>query len=295
MAATNAHFWLNSSWRSGEEMMIRSHRFSVRLPPHPYVDLLSVSAVQTLIITLQGMQAIYEIIGSQFNAFSQYSQLLNLGSVFFPLAILGLLRLPAALWICQDSAYAYPDIQLRAMGIDLIPLTEPETQTIPFLLDSHHDKPQFRPQNGFHGITVRTSYILFLLFFTGFTIHATIPQRFTHIALAGYVQVIVFLSLSFVTSTLLIFYSLRGQSTTTIILCISSIWYKVYTAFLFLSMLLLVILAAIETRQTWCGLWTMFPPGLGPCPLSIKIGTGTIEIGYGGFKCISGNGTTLIG
>jgi hypothetical protein len=58
-------------------------------------------------------------------------------------------------------------------------------------------------------------------------------------------------------------YTIRGQTDTTTIPCINSLWYAVYTWFLFVFALAVVIIAALETRQTSCGQWTTYPEKAG--------------------------------
>jgi hypothetical protein len=57
-------------------------------------------------------------------------------------------------------------------------------------------------------------------------------------------------------------YLLKGESTTTIIPCISSVWYRVYTYVLFMFTLILLIVSALETQRTPCGQYTTYPTAL---------------------------------
>jgi hypothetical protein len=68
---------------------------------------------------------------------------------------------------------------------------------------------------------------------------------------------IIFLS---VTACTLIFYILRSQTCTTVIPCVDYVWYKIYTTALFAMMVMVFIIAALETRKTPCGLLTTGPP-----------------------------------
>jgi hypothetical protein len=99
LASSNANFWTGRLWESDERMITRSRQFCIRVPHHSFVDPFSSSTIKTIIVTLQGAAAVYKI------ASSNYAYELNLSNVFFPLAILGLLRLPAALWLSDDQAY----------------------------------------------------------------------------------------------------------------------------------------------------------------------------------------------
>lgn len=54
------------------------------------------------------------------------------------------------------------------------------------------------------------------------------------------------------------FYSLSNQSTTTIIPCIQSLWYKLYTSFLFLFVISYIDIASLETRKVPCERFVTF-------------------------------------
>jgi hypothetical protein len=68
-----------------------------------------------------------------------------------------------------------------------------------------------------------------------------------------------FLSVTLVTA---IFHILRGQNTTTILPSIGSMWYKIYTLFLVLFILVYLVISSLETRRTFCGQYTIFPTKL---------------------------------
>lgn len=59
-----------------------------------------------------------------------------------------------------------------------------------------------------------------------------------------------FLSVTLVTA---IFHILRGRNTTTILPSIGSMWYKIYTFFLVLFILVYLVISSLETRRTFCG------------------------------------------
>jgi hypothetical protein len=276
MAASNAHFWLGQFWDGSEDIITRSRRFCVRPPARSYVDLLSSSAAKTLIVTLQGIQALYEVLGS-LSMDSQYYISINLGSVFLPLAILGLLRLPAALWITDDLVYTDKDTMelwtanlIQDINIskhdEISELTKAATSLV---VEPQDDVSpvRFRAVNGIHGVTVRIIYLATIMALTGFTAYSTLPSghRKNYQTATGFTLPLFFDTILLPTIFIFLFYFLRGNSTTTIIPCLTSTWYKLYTALLFLGMLLSILLAAIETRKSSCGSWTTAPnqiPGL---------------------------------
>jgi hypothetical protein len=282
MAASNAHFWRGHSWDSSEEMMIYSRQFSTRAPTHAYVKPLSVSAAKTLVITLQGAQAFYELLGTV-TSHSTYALTTNLSTAFFPLAVFGLLRLPAAIWMSEEWAYSDEDLkEVRAVSpkhdgdtskYQKISAEEKSTEsavTTGVVVEPQDDQtvPRFRPANGLRGIVVRASYLLVTLALAAFTTYQALPtgsQR-SYMSATLFTQIILFLFLLLGTSLIFLYYFIRGESTTTIIPCLNSVWYKLYTAVLLLGMLVLIIFGTIETRKTWCGTWTTYPKSVPGSP-----------------------------
>ena len=63
---------------------------------------------------------------------------------------------------------------------------------------------------------------------------------------------------AFITISLILytFYFFRGQTTTTIIPCVSSMWYRLYSLLLMGFMIALIIIASIETNKTAVGTYT---------------------------------------
>lgn len=62
------------------------------------------------------------------------------------------------------------------------------------------------------------------------------------------------------------FYFFKGETTTTIIPCISSRWYKTYSVLVMLNIVALVTISSIETRRAICGKYTAMPERYGdPC------------------------------
>jgi hypothetical protein len=109
MVASNAAFWTGrgSKGDGSETMMLKSRAFCTRLPRKPRVSLLSTSSVQKIIIVLQGTQATCDLIRG-FH-YGKYALTVALPTVFSPLAVFGLFRLPAALWLINEYGYADVD------------------------------------------------------------------------------------------------------------------------------------------------------------------------------------------
>lgn len=58
------------------------------------------------------------------------------------------------------------------------------------------------------------------------------------------------------TTIILAFYFIRGYTTSTVIPCISSLWYKIYNGAIIAFALVFFIIACIETRRSPCGNYT---------------------------------------
>ncbi|KAF2674486.1 hypothetical protein BT63DRAFT_435588 [Microthyrium microscopicum] len=270
LAATNAHFWVDNAWDGSEEMMLRSRGFSSHLPDRSYVHALSGSAIKTIIVALQGAQALYSVIAAQFTA--EYLGNTSLATVFLPLAILGLLRLPAAPWISDDWVYSNDcamDIRPRSKKpeagnfdekVPLEELTASRSSTLDVTpLEDEAIAGRFRSSKGPIGILTRVVYLTINLALAGYATYQAAPVADGQMSATLYAQIIFFAILFISTSFISAFYFLGGKSKTTIIPCIDSPWYKAYTALIFLGMILLITLGAIETRKTWCGEWTTYP------------------------------------
>lgn len=263
MAASNTLFWTAKGWDGSESIMRSSRVFLTRIPSRTRISFFSATSAKTLTITLQGVQAIYCLLVRPLD----WGVAMAIDSIFFPLALLGLLRLPAAIWLTEDYSYADYNTDVKIPQVPASnrdsnvrqsedrPFTQPKTLRAMGLLDASPSllvKSEYAAQN-WRGILVR---VLFLLPLAGFALTSlcfTFPRSgviFTVTALCLNLFYTVFLCAS---ATILSAYIILGRSTTTIIPCITSCWYKVYTAFLGLLAFLLILAAALETKKTPCG------------------------------------------
>lgn len=254
MSATNALFWTSHGWDGSEEMIEASQPFCTRKPSNKHIDAISASAVTTVIVTMQGIQPLYELL---INKGANYVDTLSIGSIFFPLAIFGLLRLPAALWLTDD--YAYRNVEALDASAVMPLATSSETKITAKnaapLLEAPLTLPleRFYQPHSWRGIMVRSVFLLVVAGLLALGV-ALMPHNFstaTNFALNLFY--VMFLTISLATMAI---YILLGRSTTTIIPCISSRWYKIYTCTVFAAVLILITIAALETRRTPCGLYT---------------------------------------
>ena len=105
LAATNALFWTDQGWDGTEEIIQYARPRCVQLPDDDRVTLLSRDAFKTLIITVQGIQAIILLLSSQIDPGSPgFTIFMGVDIIFFPVALFGLLRLCSCIWLTQAEA-----------------------------------------------------------------------------------------------------------------------------------------------------------------------------------------------
>lgn len=269
MAASNALFWTDEGWDGTEEMISRGLPYCTHLPEHSRVEFVSWEMGKTIIITLQGAQPLYCLI-SILTGSMAINPNMALDGIFPSLALLGLLRLCAALWLTDDFVYTTShSSQSRAMGLVRAPTISIEGNhhrkaSFDSLLEPEHvmaapPEMLFRPLSYWPSRMFRTVYFLSILALAILCAMFLVPwskdAMYTTTSLLVGLLNICFLALSIV---LYGYYSLRGTSTT-IIPCISSAWYKIYTIFIMTFMVGLIIISSIETRETPCGKFTSLP------------------------------------
>lgn len=92
-------------------MIGKSQNFCVVSPESTRTSLLSQTTVKTLVVTLPGLQALLSLVGGLAGneALGEWQKGLSIESIFFPLSLLGLLRLFAAPWLTEDYVYLEGD------------------------------------------------------------------------------------------------------------------------------------------------------------------------------------------
>ncbi|KAI1137158.1 hypothetical protein F5Y05DRAFT_419635, partial [Hypoxylon sp. FL0543] len=168
--------------------------------------------------------------------------------------VLGLLRLPAAFWLTDDYAFAaHQTLAARTQSLSA------QRASVDSLLETRTTANSSPTQIGPTTWASRlflTSYILLLLGFLAMLLFYGTREYQTVTAMIFYpvYQIILAVSISLFTR-----YFVRGLTSTTIIPCISSWWYKTYTLILMGAMATLFVVACIQTRKTPCGKYTSSP------------------------------------
>jgi hypothetical protein len=275
LGATNAAFWDGKRWDGSVEKMARMRGKATKEPSYHRVSLFSTSAVGTLIITLQGIQAVYDLIVNTTG--SVYPGGHPISKVFFPLAILGLIRLPAAPWLTAEYGYRQrKESESPGEGYsEDLPLLPRHIYTNPMEAGSNAPSKQFSPQNSWRGILTRAILMGVLLALIVLTLcfFALDFKSDTRISLTTFVSqpfYLFFLACTFAIVSIFILRKEGEKGNTTIIPCIQSYWYRAYTYMLFSLALFFILVSALETRRTKCGLYTTVPIDWGQDDLICK-------------------------
>jgi hypothetical protein len=268
LAATNAIFWTTNGWNGDESMVTSSMPYRVQVPQKTHVQVFSVTMLKTIIVSLQGVSAMYSLIGGLTGSVSK-GGLSGLGvdTVFFPLASLGLLRLCAAAWLSEDFAYLCPTNSPREpfrhntlKEVD-VPLITTADDLDPWLTTPLTAETYFRaPNSSWSSCAFRAFYLLICTGLCIFALIFALPwvDFYSYYSVTS-LLVGLFYSIFFsISSVIYAVYFVRGRTTTTIIPCISSLWYKAYTVLLMATMVIMVTIAAIQTNQLPNGAYTSY-------------------------------------
>jgi hypothetical protein len=275
-AATSAIFRVNDKekWNGSEEFIPKSKEFLANDPStKKFIPPLSISALQTLLVTLQGVQALYIL--SKRIRLGGFALVVSLASIFQPLAIAGLFRLPSAAFLTDDSHYRAiepeEDRPLQEMGIQVksafvsapclllttvptpVPTITPEISPASPLPDNSE---LLLKQHDPRVIFWEVSFLAATAGLLGLASWYFKPNP--RITAGTYSTLLINVFYAFfllVTLAITFFYTVRYQNNTTIIPCINSVSYMAYTCILFTLAILVTIITALETRKSVWGLY----------------------------------------
>lgn len=271
LSASNALFWTGHSWDGSEEMIEKSQSFLIRQPGSTHVHAFSGSSMKTVIVLLQAVQAVHLLLGSMVLGNHSFAYTTALDNLFFPLAVIGLMRIPAACWLDDGHAFRNAETSDNSFGKQASSFQEPlriemeHLEDLPTnaLLHSYRtaSKERFYHPHSWRGILVRSIYLTVAIGLLAISlIIALLPgiggQPFTATGLVTRLFYTTFLAVTVVAALV---HMIRSPPTT-VIPCVNSTWYKMYTSFLFACMMAMLILGSMETRTAPCGKSTTLPP-----------------------------------
>jgi hypothetical protein len=288
MAASNAAFWNGSEWESSEKIMIQSEECLVKPPNMNRVSLMSISMIGTVIIAIQGVQAVYEL-GQQLT--SRVALIQAIAGLFVPLggkeyhltfiswgiivkadilaSVASLFRLPAALWLSEEFGYKMLSrtphhLQTPFTSTRGREYTELTSCDGTFSADRVEQKSMHESGRRYWAaILVRCAFLLAILgVILGFGLGHLIDgsklttTEFNASMLSIHFMYLVLCAAMFMLST---YYFLRGQGTETLIPCMQTLWYAVFTVFWYCLVVVAFVINALEMRRTVCGVYTTSP------------------------------------
>ena len=270
LAASNALFWTDKGWDGSEQMITRSLPHSTHLPSSTHAELFSAETFKSVVASLQGVQASYLFVITIVRCLSDI-QYLGADRIFYPLAILGLLRLFAAPWLSNNFRYT-SKVDINATPADKsIELYQVDDDSVS--LDSLISLPcatsvareRYRPTSCWQSRVLRALYILILLGIWPLAFFWASPVQYIGCSFEDYTitssfAAIVYLVLTSVSVAIHAYYFVKGKTTSTVIPCASHLWYKIYTVVLFIAMAVMSVVSLVETTKSVCGKYTTLPP-----------------------------------
>jgi hypothetical protein len=294
LAAANAAFWdpKTRRWDSTDRTLYLSRRYLTTPPELSHVNVVSGSTLSTLVLTLQGVQALFFMIGETVSVYNAFPD--GLPTIFLPIGLLGLLRLPAATWVSNDWGFAFPkkgelerrDTELSTFRNDLdyqgggrlgvveyaaLEAKEAEAtgedleqklfrqdvsdETRPLLKTTHWKCQAYR---AWWIVSVSGLMILGIR-----DIVNTFNPYVRNIPLSVSDTLYSIMYLELCSGMLLITAAYVPQPRAharTIIPCVQSLWYKFYTGLMGVTALATIVVACLETVQLPDGEYTTVPP-----------------------------------
>ncbi|KAI3321938.1 hypothetical protein HD806DRAFT_545610 [Xylariaceae sp. AK1471] len=280
LAASNALMWTGNGWDGTEQMVTRSLPYCTYLPSHARAELVSEETAKTIVVAIQGTQAIYLVISSFARLGIHDFSYLGADQIFYPLAILGLLRLCAAPWLSRDFRYTSrtnDDKELAPKASEAYGQEDETRLSLDSLIHLPDTAPMTRPRycqvSCWQGRLLRTFYLVLLTGIWSFTLIWIFPIAYRGggewgggghrlYTTTSFVTALFYFIMMTISVTVHAYYFIRGQTTSTIIPCTGYLWYKIYTVILFAMMTALWILSLVETTRTVCGTYTSYPATL---------------------------------
>ncbi|KAE9382215.1 hypothetical protein N431DRAFT_319035, partial [Stipitochalara longipes BDJ] len=255
LSSSNVYFWTRAGWDGSEALTRKSQAYCISLPRSKHATLVSWSTVKTIIVALQGADSFYYLLWSDFgenqlgngNNGANFTSALSVGTLFSPLAIFGLLRLFACFWLTEDFVYINcEEVQTTELSLDLSEMGTGE---------------DYRPPNTWPSMLFRMLFLLPIMALIGLCTNGLVPAPGEVVVdTATVFGLLLFYDIFLVIALIVLGYHfIRGRNTTTLLPCTSSLWYQIYSVILFASMLVLIIIASLETWKSPCGFYTTFP------------------------------------
>lgn len=162
--------------------------------------------------------------------------------------------------------------------------------------------PNFHRTTSWRGLLFRVLFMTPILLLVAVCFYYLIPWTVKksspwayHLSATLFLLTLLYLVLMTFTFFIFTYYLLRDVPPTTVIPCLVSIWYQIYTLGLAITTVLLIIIAAIETRKSPCGVYTSWPAAYNVCHGTLVQPNATsLPFGIAMRYAVSGNETKLL-
>ncbi|KNG86221.1 hypothetical protein ANOM_005989 [Aspergillus nomiae NRRL 13137] len=229
-----------------------------------------------------------------------YNATISMSTIFYPLAVIGLLRLFAAPWLTENYTYheheTYESSRILAQHIIHTPSSDGPSYTA---VRSSHDAKIVTPSNASllptspmairdlsldvclptsrpclptqaAVVIVRCCYLGLLCAILAICVcymipHQGVTELLTQPPSASVLWLLPIMYIVFIVVSIILFiiYLIRcGRETTTVIPCLRTWWYRAYTLLFIATATALIVLSGVYTRRTSCGQLTVFPAEL---------------------------------
>ncbi|KAI9856325.1 MAG: hypothetical protein M1813_009161 [Trichoglossum hirsutum] len=261
MAACNAAFWDGERWDGSEEVMIASRRLLIKLPARSRVSIVSGSTIATLTMAFQGVQAAAVIVNEIFSAPAPHGG--GLPALFSFLAMIGFSRLTPALWLSNEYGYTEggePGKQNLAGPHDYL-LVADNAERESSQVTREMVSKRLHPVSDWRGFLFRavcfwvgtvTTALSLMSLLRG--ILWELPHVENDVTSSLTVSGLLMSSMYMIlVPGIFIIHTVNIASGSTVIPCIQSRWYKLYTYVLILLASSAFVVGTMETRVISCG------------------------------------------
>ena len=284
LAAVNAAFWDSTTrrWDGTDTTVLSARKYLTSPPEASHVKIISGSTLATVLLVLQGVQALLYMIS--YLSTSSAPKLLpfpdGLPYLFVPIGLLGLVRLPAAAWVSNEWGYDFTNLGIRKICMESLQFrNKAPNRTFRIMRKPVPGQYIACKMRGLpdteHGIvstrlTERRQKLLHIgnwkcyayrgwWIVSNITISALgvrdvatsfVPSH-SHRPLSASMIIYLMLYLELCGGFLLItpVLVLRRNHTSTLIPCLQNWWYKLYTWLIVLTALAALVFASLETVQ----------------------------------------------
>lgn len=245
-AVANTAFWTGTSWDGSLGIAKLARPSCTRIGTRSCIRIFSKSAAQTIIVALQGAQTETDLFNSWKHLDS--AEDIALPNIFAFITLIGLYRILVAPWLVEDFSFVDFDEQ---NAIDVRTNVREDVA----LHTSEHCRKSWRIW------AVRSVFFATLAGQLVLTTLCSMPvgQRglvytATRIALLAF-------GIYLIAATLCIFFwqLARGYDMHVILPAANTNFHKVYTVSVFAGLLIIFVIACLETRRTFCGVYTTIP------------------------------------